>query len=142
MSERNTHDDVRIPDEDRAAVTELPRRVMAAWADHDAETFSEIFAETGTMILPGVHLKGREAIKTFLTEAFAGPYKGTRVTGTPIDVRFFTPVSGLFITRGGVLAPGEEEPSRERAVHACWVVVKEGGEWRLASYQNSPRHTA
>lgn len=131
-----------ISERDRLAVAELPKKVMTAWAEHDADAFAGLFTEAGTMILPGVFLKGRTAVRDFLTEAFEGPYRGTRVVGSPIDMRFSTSVSGLLVTRGGILAPGESEPSRERAVHATWVVVRPGTEWQLASYQNSPRHAA
>ncbi|MFB7915432.1 SgcJ/EcaC family oxidoreductase [Streptomyces sp. NPDC056061] len=133
---------VEIPAEDKAAVAALPGRIVAAWAAHDADAFAEVFTPDGTMILPGFFEQGRDAIRTFMANAFAGPFKGTRVTGTPVDIRFADAESGILITRGGILAPGETEPSPERAVHASWVVVKRGGQWLLAAYQNSPRDTA
>ncbi|WP_335936520.1 SgcJ/EcaC family oxidoreductase [Streptomyces sp. PTD5-9] len=133
---------VEIPAEDKAAVAALPQRIVAAWAAHDADAFADVFTPDGTMILPGHFQQGRDAIRTFMTNAFAGPFKGTRVTGTPVDIRFADAESGILITRGGILAPGETEPSPERAVHASWVVVKRDGRWLLAAYQNSPRHAA
>jgi uncharacterized protein (TIGR02246 family) len=128
--------------DDQAAVASLPQRIVAAWAEHDADAFASVFTEDGTMILPGLYRKGREEIRAFMGDAFAGPFKGTRVTGQPIDIRFFTPDSGILITQGGVLAPGETEVSAERAIRASWVVAKHDGEWKLAAYQNSPRGEA
>ncbi|WP_331739336.1 SgcJ/EcaC family oxidoreductase (plasmid) [Streptomyces sp. NBC_00637] len=141
-SPETTASGVVVPDEDRAAVAAVPQRLVEAWAAYDADAFAEVFTPDGTLILPGVFEKGRDAIRAFAAAAFAGPYQGTRVTGTPIDIRFANEGAGVLITRGGILAPGETEPAPERAVHASWVVVKRGGHWHLAAYQNSPRHAA
>ncbi|WP_020670896.1 SgcJ/EcaC family oxidoreductase [Amycolatopsis nigrescens] len=124
---------------DQAAVASIPRRVIAAWAAHDANAFAELFTENGSMILPGQFQKGRAEIRAFMTAAFAGPYRDTRVTGSPVSVEFFSDEAGVLITEGGVLHPGETEVAGERAIRASWVVVKVGGQWLLAAYQNSPR---
>ncbi|MEE4544625.1 SgcJ/EcaC family oxidoreductase [Streptomyces sp. V4-01] len=125
---------------DQAAVAALTQQVIAAWARNDADGFADLFVEDGTMILPGLIKLGREEIRGYLTDAFAGPYQGTRVTGRPLGIRFLSPESGILLTQGGVLAPGETEISDAQTIHASWVVVKLGGDWRLAAYQNSPAH--
>lgn len=124
---------------DRAAVADLPQKVVAAWAQNDADEFANVFTEDGSLILPGLFLKGRDAIKAYMATAFAGPYKGTRVTGQPVDLRFVSANVGLIITEGGVLAPGETTVATERAIRASWLVTKVDHEWRLTAYQNSPR---
>ena len=118
----------------------LVPRVAAAWADHDAETFADLFTEDGTMTLPGYFLQGREHIRQFLRRAFTGPYQGTRVVGTPMEVRELGESCTLVHTVGGVVRAGESTLAPQNEVNALWVVVRDDHGWRLAAYQNSPRH--
>ncbi|WP_248964378.1 SgcJ/EcaC family oxidoreductase [Sphaerisporangium perillae] len=131
-----------VSDADKAAVVAVPGRIVAAWARHDAKAFAEVFTPDGTMILPGSYRKGTADIEAFMAGAFEGPYKGTQVTGQPLDLRFLGADAALVITQGGVLAAGETEVPAERAIRATWVVARHEGEWKLAAYQNSPRGTA
>lgn len=118
---------------------QVPRRIVAAWADHDAEAFAATFAEDGSMILPGdVYLTGREAIRDYMAGAFAGPYQGTRVTGDPVAARPLADGLALVISEGGVLAPGDDAVTPERAVRASWLLTKQDGDWLIAAYQNTP----
>ncbi|GAA3203526.1 SgcJ/EcaC family oxidoreductase [Nonomuraea helvata] len=129
-----------ITDADKAAVAGLTARIVAAWARHDASAFAGVFTEDGTMILPGVFRKGKEEIRAFMATAFETSYKGTRVTGTPIDLRFLGDRVAVLLTQGGILGPSETAVAEERAVRATWLAVKQDGEWRLAAYQNTPRN--
>jgi uncharacterized protein (TIGR02246 family) len=118
----------------------VPLRLVSAWSRNDADGVANVFAEEGILILPGDVLKrGRDEIRAFMAAAYAGPFKGTGVTGNPVDVRFAGDDVAVLRTHGGILAAGETEISDELAVRSTWVVVKRDGEWQLASYQNSPR---
>lgn len=118
----------------------VPLRLVAAWANNDAAGIAEVFTEDGILILPGdVFKKGRGEILSFMAAAFAGPFKGTGVTGRPVDVRFVADDVALLRTHGGILAPGETEIAPELAVRSTWVAVQRDGGWQLAAYQNSPR---
>jgi uncharacterized protein (TIGR02246 family) len=132
----------KIPDALVAEIAAVPGRLVSAWAAHDAEAFSQLFLQDGTLILPGVYKKGREEIRQFMEAGYAGPYKGTTVTGTPLDVKPLGTDAVALLTVGGVLAPGEKEVSTKEAIRAAWILVKDDGTWRLAVYQNCPRDPA
>ncbi|WP_326560819.1 SgcJ/EcaC family oxidoreductase [Micromonospora sp. NBC_01796] len=125
---------------DKAAIAAVPQRVVEAWAKQDAAAFAGVFTADGTLILPGLFLKGQDDIRAYMSQAFEGPFKGTRVTGQPIDLRVHGDL-GIVVTQGGVLAPGDAEVTPERAIRATWIVIKDDGQWRLAAYQNSPVNT-
>ncbi|HUZ25816.1 MAG TPA: SgcJ/EcaC family oxidoreductase [Streptosporangiaceae bacterium] len=125
--------------DDAQAVQNVPGRIVAAWAKNDAEAFAAVFTEDGTLILPGdVFLKSREEIRSFMAEAFAGPYKGTNVTGKPLAVKPLADGVALVITQGGVLAAGQAEVSAEQAIRASWLLARQGSEWLITAYQNTP----
>ncbi|MFJ7219484.1 SgcJ/EcaC family oxidoreductase [Amycolatopsis sp. NPDC098790] len=120
----------------------LPLRLVAAWTENDGQGVADVFTEDGVLILPGDVLKrGRTEIADFMKAAYAGPFKGTGVTGAPVDVRFANDDVALLRTHGGILAPGATEVDPALAVRSTWVCVRIGGQWQLAGYQNSPRGT-
>jgi uncharacterized protein (TIGR02246 family) len=129
-----------LSDTDKVAIASLTQRVIAAWAYHDADSFADVFTEDGTMILAGVYKKGRAEIRDYMAAAFEGRYKGTQVTGKPIDMRPLGADAAILLSQGGVLEPGESEVSETAAIRAAWVVVRQEGQWRLAAYQNTPRN--
>lgn len=118
----------------------VPLRLVAAWAKNDANGVADVFTDDGILILPGdVYKKTREEIRAFMAAAYAGPFKGSGVTGRPVDVRFVNDEIALLRTEGGILAEGQTSIAPELAVGSTWIVVKKEGEWKLAAYQNSPR---
>lgn len=129
-----------LSDADTAAVAGVPQRIIEAWARQDADAFAAVFTEDATMILPGVYCHGRDQIRGFMTSAFAGPYKDTRVTGAPVDLRPLGDQAAVVVTRGGVTSPGQTEITDAQAVRATWVVVRTDEGWQLAAYQNSPEN--
>ncbi|WP_049563149.1 SgcJ/EcaC family oxidoreductase [Nonomuraea sp. SBT364] len=125
--------------DDTTAVREVPRRIIAAWAANDGDAFAGAFTEDATMILPGdVFVTSRDGIRAYMSAAYAGPLKGTRVFGEPVSAKFLGPEAAVLVTKGGVLAGGETEVAPERAVRATWVLAKQDGQWLITAYQNTP----
>ena len=130
----------RFTSPEQKEVLGVPLRLVAAWAKNDADAVADVFTGDGILILPGdVFKRGRGEIRSFLAAAFAGPFRGTNVTGRPVDVRFVSDGVALIRTHGGLVAPGDMGIAPELAVRSIWVAVRDGGGWRLAGYQNSPR---
>lgn len=124
---------------EQAEIAAVPARMVAAWAAHDAAAFADLFTPDGTLILPGVYKKGRDEIREFMLAGYSGPYNGTRVTGSPIEIKPLAHGAVALLTVGGVLAPGETELSAQAAIRASWILVRRDGTWQLAVYQNCPR---
>ena len=98
------------------AALSVPLRLVAAWGRNDAAGMAQVCTDDSTRILPGdVYKCGRDEIHAFMAAAFAGPFKGTGVTGRPVDVRFVGDDVALLRTHGGILAPGETEIEPELA---------------------------
>jgi len=123
---------------DQAAIAAVPARMVAAWAAHDADAFADLFTDDGTLMLPGLYKKGKDTIRQYMAKEYAGVYKGTTVTGTPIDIKPLQAGAVALITRGGVIPAGQTELPGEAAIQASWILVKRNRKWLLAVYQNSP----
>lgn len=139
MSESGT---ARLSQADQAEIAAVPGRMVAAWAAHDAVAFARLFTEDGTLILPGAYKKGREEIREFMAAGYAGSYRGTTVTGSPLDLKPLGSDAVALLTTGGVIAAGETELTAEAAIRASWILVRRDDQWQLAVYQNCPRDTA
>jgi uncharacterized protein (TIGR02246 family) len=114
-------------------------RITAAWANNDADAFAAVFTDDATLVLPGdVHLVGREQIRSFMRNGYSGPFKGTRVTGRPLSLRRVTDEVMVVTTEGGVLHAGESDVSAQRAIRASWILARQGDEWLITAYHNSP----
>jgi len=110
----------------------------SAWSDGDAGAFAEWYGEDATVVLPGVHLRGRNDIRTSMGDAFAGPLKGSRRVHTPQSVRFLGEGAAVVVTRSITAFPGEAEPPADRWELATWALARRGGRWLVEAYHSCP----
>ncbi len=122
------------------ALYDVVRKLAKVWEDNDADGVADLFTEDATLVLPGqVLLKGRDEVRTYFAHGYAGPMKGTKVTGTPLTARLVSDSFAVVVTEGGVIAPGDTAPTDKALIRATWVLAKGAdGEWRLTAYHNSP----
>lgn len=123
---------------EEGAVLSVPLRIRGAWENQDADAFADVFVENGSMLVGDQQLKSREEIREYMRAALAGPYKGARLTEEPLEIKLLTPTVAIAVTQGGLIPGGETELSPEAEVRALWVIVKQDGDWQLASHQTSP----
>ncbi|MEV4620432.1 SgcJ/EcaC family oxidoreductase [Asanoa sp. NPDC049573] len=118
-----------------AGIKDLFDRVYAAWGDADA--FAALYREDATVVMPGVFRQGREAIRTSMGAAWAGPLKGSRGVDEPQDVRIIGDTA-VVVSRAGILHAGHTELAPGAEVLATWVLTREAGDWAVAAYTNTP----
>ena len=123
---------------DEVAVRALYQQMMHGWNQGSGETFAAVFAEDGDLIgFDGTHLKGRQEIAQFHQPLFETHLKGTRLVGEVTSVRFLSPEVALMHAVGGTVMCGKSVPSPERDSIQTLVAMRDGGEWRLAAFQNT-----
>lgn len=123
---------------EEAAAYTVPLRVIGAWDNNDANGVADVFVENGSWLAGDDQLRGREAIRSYLTEVFAGPYQGSRSQQKPVQIKLITDDVAIAITDGGVVYEDETELSPERIERTMWVMVKQDGDWQGVSYQSCP----
>jgi uncharacterized protein (TIGR02246 family) len=123
----------------QGAVRGFLPRIVAAWAEGDADDFAAVFTKDASFIVPGqdTYLRSREEIRAYMAAGFAGPLRGVRATATILDLRCLSRDVAVVVTQGGLLFPGETVVPPERVGRQTWVVRKQGSQWRAAAYQNS-----
>ncbi len=128
----------RAAREAERGVLEVFDATSSAWRDGDGGLFADRYAEDATVILPGVHLRGRAEIRASMSEAFAGPLKGSRRIHTPQSVRFLAEDVAVVVTRSGTALPGEAEPPSDRWEWATWSLTRRDGRWMVETYHSCP----
>jgi uncharacterized protein (TIGR02246 family) len=124
---------------DEAAVRALYQQVMNGWNQGSGDAFAAAFIEDGDLVgFDGTHFKGRQQIAPFHQQLFDKWLKGSRLVGQVKDVRFLSPDVALMHALGGTVLRGKSEPTPERdSIQTLVATRQEGGEWRLAAFQNT-----
>lgn len=125
--------------QDEAAIREVQARQAEAWNRHDAAAYANLFSEDGDVVnVVGWWWRGRPAIESKLTAAFAFVFRESTLTVTDVDVRFLTPAVAIAHVRwtmvGAKTPPGVPEPRQGIELQ---VLKKQGGRWLITSFQNT-----
>jgi uncharacterized protein (TIGR02246 family) len=120
------------------AVRDRIKQYEAAYNAGDVDGMAAIYALDGTHTYAlGFTHRGRDEIANGLREQFAGPFKGTRMTITPLSIRMLSSdivvEEGAFVLAGLKGADGKDIPPFNGL---CLVVYKRlGDQWFIEAAQ-------
>ena len=125
---------------DEAAIREVQSRQAAAWNAHDAVAYANLFSDDGDVVnVLGWWWRGRSVIQSKLSDAFAWVFRDSTLTITEVHTRLIDPSTAIVHVRwtldGAKMPPGAPAPPREGI--QIQVLRKIGGQWLIASFQNT-----
>ena len=109
-----------------------------AWADGDANAFTQWYAEGATVILPGSYLRDQAEVRAGMAAAFAGPLKDSKRIHVVQSVRLLGEDAAVVVTRSATTFPGEAEAPAERWELATWALSRNDGRWLIEAYHSCP----
>jgi uncharacterized protein (TIGR02246 family) len=116
--------------------------VSSAWADGNADEFIASYAEEATVILPGIYLAGRDAIRASMRAAFAGPLSGSRRIHRVRSIRHVGIGTAVAVSNSATVFQGEDEPPAERWERATCLLTRHDGPWLIEAFHSCPRNAA
>ena len=124
--------------DDEAAVRTIVNHWQQSWEKFDASVLAGDFADDAEWLNAfGVRQKGGANIVAFVSQVVKRPQvQGRRTTWDEPQIRFLRPdvamASRSYTTLGHKMPSGTELP--ERHTHSTWVLTKDNGKWRIASW--------
>ena len=124
---------------DEAAIRHVQVQQAAAWNQHDAAAYANLFAEDGDVVnVVGWWWRGRAEIERKLSAGFVFVFAQSTLTITNVDVRFLSPTMAVAHVRwtmvGAKTPPGIPEP---REGIQLQILTKQASGWLIASFQNT-----
>ena len=129
--------------QDEAAIRQVQALQAAAWNQHDARAYANLFAEDGDAVnVVGWWWRGRPEIERKIREGFDFAFAQSTLTITDVDVRFLSPSMAVAHVRwtmvGAKTPPNMPEP---REGIQLQILTKQASGWLIASFQNTTSAT-
>lgn len=123
---------------EETAIHALYRRILDGWNQRSGDAFAAAFLEDGDVIgFDGSQQRGRTTIASELGRIFAG-HQTPSYVGTVRSVRFLSPNAAVLQAVSGMIPPGQTDLAPQLNAVQTVVAVKHEGQWRAASFQNTP----
>ncbi|NSC21556.1 SgcJ/EcaC family oxidoreductase [Streptomyces albus subsp. chlorinus] len=130
---------------DEAAIKELLLSMAKAWNAGDGAGYAAPFLEDASYIsFDGALAEGRQTIADIHQMLFDGPLKGSKMNDAhhaEPRIRFLTPDSAVVISIGGTSIDDVEATDPDRDSIITVTAVRQGDEWKLATFQNTRRQS-
>jgi uncharacterized protein (TIGR02246 family) len=122
---------------DANAVRSLLDRMRDAWSRGDALAYADCFSQDSDYVTyNGIHLRGRKENAELHDALFRGVLKGTRLSATIESLTFLSSDVALIQTVGSGAKRGQAGSRRRKSIQTL-IVVKQDGQWRIRSFQNT-----
>lgn len=126
-----------VATDEEAEVIKTIDGLVAAWNDHDADAFADLYTEDSTVVtVEGLYCKGREPIRGLMTMLYSGPFKGSTLFNRVEDVRLIGADAAVAVCWNAILMGGLTELPPEENRRATWVFSKKQEGWRIDAFQN------
>jgi uncharacterized protein (TIGR02246 family) len=130
---------------DETAIRNILQEEVAAWNKGDAQLYSQHFASDGTFTnILGMFFAGHQSFLDRHDEIFKGVFRGTVLRQDLVSLRFVRPEAAVVETLTWISGfsalgppPGSHLDGKGRLrTRLLQVMLKEGGEWKIAVYHN------
>ncbi|THV30780.1 SgcJ/EcaC family oxidoreductase [Glycomyces paridis] len=130
---------------DTSAPADLVRARIAAavdaWEAGDGAAYAEAFTADATYVTwIGTVYRGREEIGRAHQVLFDRFLKGSVLVDDIIGIKFLGADTAVVTSRGEV-GKGGRRPAKLTKVQTYTLVREDGGDWRIAAFQNTKRKT-
>ena len=126
--------------EDEQAIRQLAQQYEAGWNTHDMDLLGRMRADDSDFVtVTGEHRKGRAASMAQLAEQHRTQFRDSTWTNEQVNVQFLRPDIALVHIEWAIKGDRDPDdtPRPPRKGIFTWVVIKQGGEWKLRAAHNT-----
>jgi uncharacterized protein (TIGR02246 family) len=125
---------------DEAAVQQIPKAFVTAWATHDGHQLARLMSDDIDFVnVGGDWMHGKPDFELYHCRLLAGPFKGSTLKVLDAAVRFMRPDLAVLHWTWSIKGDGEEDPKTQAPRRGIFtmLVEKRGDAWLIAVARNT-----
>ena len=129
--------------EDEQAIRQLAQQYETGWNTHNMDLLGRMrTVDSDFVTVTGEHRKGRTASMAQLAEQHRTQFRDSTWTNEQVSVQFLRPDIALVHIEWAIQGDRnpDDTPRPPRKGIFTWMVLKEGGEWKLRAAHNTNKH--